>query len=136
MAIKLTPAQARAVAERMALDMGVEAPRKPAGKPKKAKDVDRTFQALCIAHSLPVPYPEYRFCERKWRLDWAWPKWKVALEIDGGAWTGGRHTRGAGFIKDQEKRNRAVIMGWRVLHCTPQDVKSGTIFPLLKEMLG
>lgn len=69
---------------------------------------------------------EYRFHPtRKWRFDWAWPSQMVALEIEGGAWSRGRHTRGKGFIADCEKYNQAVLLGWRVLRVTPQQVKSG-----------
>jgi len=39
----------------------------------------------------------------------------LAVEVDGGTWTGGRHTRGAGFEADCEKLNAAVIAGFRVL---------------------
>lgn len=97
------------------------------------------FQALCKAHGLPEPVAEYVFHpKRKWRFDWAWPMGSiggVALEIDGGVWTKGRHTRGAGFLKDIEKINQAVILGWRVLRCTPADVKSGKVFETLKQAM-
>jgi hypothetical protein len=94
------------------------------------------FPALCLAHGLPEPVAELRFAPpRRWRFDWSWEPCRLALEIDGGAWTGGRHTRGKGFIADQEKRNAAVLLGWRVLHCTPQDVKTGAVFGLLKQAM-
>ena len=65
--------------------------------------------------------PEYRFHpERLWRFDYAIPGMMVAIEIEGGVWTIGRHTRGSGFIKDMEKYNAAAIMGWKVLRYTPQ----------------
>lgn len=96
------------------------------------------------AYGIPEPVAEYRFCERRWRFDYAWPTWrtvgkkiiKVALEIDGGAHTRGRHTRGKGFVSDQAKFNRATIDGWRVLHCVPGDVKSGAIFGTIKMAMG
>ena len=40
---------------------------------------------------------------------------KVAVEVHGGTWVGGRHTRGAGFEKDREKMNEAHLLGWLVL---------------------
>jgi very-short-patch-repair endonuclease len=66
---------------------------------------------------------EYRFCERRWRFDMANIEHKIAIEIEGGAYTHGRHTRGAGFIKDMEKYNYAAILGWKVLRYTPQQFK-------------
>lgn len=61
---------------------------------------------------------------RKWRFDFAIPAFHIAVEVDGGVWSGGRHSGGAGQIKDMEKGNAAVMLGWRVLHYTPQQIKS------------
>ncbi len=81
---------------------------------------------FCRVNKLPMPATELRFHPtRKWRFDFAWPDQKVAFEVDGGVWTGGRHTRGAGFLKDQEKRNAAVVLGWRVIHSTPGTLAEG-----------
>lgn len=67
-------------------------------------------------YHLPPAVREYVFAPpRKWRFDFAWPEQRVAVEIDGATWTQGRHTRGAGFERDCEKMNEAVLMGWRVL---------------------
>jgi very-short-patch-repair endonuclease len=75
---------------------------------------------LCRAEGLPLPVPEYRFdTVRRFRFDYAWPLRMVAAEIDGGVWTGGRHTRGKGFIEDQRKTNLAAKLGWFVLRYTP-----------------
>lgn len=64
---------------------------------------------------------EYRFHpHRKWRFDIAWPDRRVAVEIDGGVWSGGRHTTGRGFEGDLEKINSAQALGWIVLRVTPQ----------------
>lgn len=72
---------------------------------------------------IPVAVTEYRFHpKRKWRFDFAWPTVRVALEVEGGVWTGGRHTRGAGFLRDMEKYNSAAIAGWRVLRCVPSEL--------------
>ncbi len=79
---------------------------------------------MCRQAGLPEPVPEFRFhATRKWRADYAWPLHRVLVEIDGGAWTGGRHTRGAGFIADMEKLNAAALLGFHVLRYTPQQLK-------------
>lgn len=81
------------------------------------------FVALVRSEGLPRPLLEHRFHPvRKWRFDYAWPEQKVALEVEGGVWTGGRHTRGAGFLKDMEKYNEASAMGWRIVRCQPSDL--------------
>ena len=65
---------------------------------------------------LPTPVEEHRFHPtRLWRLDYAWPELKVGVEIQGGTYAKGRHSRGAGQEGDYEKHNAAVIEGWRVL---------------------
>ena len=109
------------------------APKKPGAK-APAKD-PALFLAMCAAHGLPEPVPEYRFCERGWRFDWAWPNSKpmVALEQEGAVWTQGRHTRGKGVIEDMAKYNRAAVLGWSVIRCTPQQIADGSIFPTLVE---
>lgn len=69
---------------------------------------------------------EHRFHhKRKWRFDVAWPDRMIAVEIDGGVWVSGRHSRGAGQVKDNEKINVALSLGWSVYRFTPGDVKSG-----------
>lgn len=72
---------------------------------------------------LPPAQPEYRFCAtRKWRFDFAFGEARLAIEIQGGIWTRGRHTRGSGLVKEYEKLNAAATLGWRILYCTPQEV--------------
>lgn len=72
-----------------------------------------------LAPQLPAPVREYRFHPtRRWRFDFAWPAQRVAVEIEGGAWSQGRHTRGAGFGADCAKYNMATLAGWRILRFT------------------
>jgi len=79
---------------------------------------------------------EYKFHPiRKWRFDYAWLAHKVALEVEGGIFTRGRHTRGKGFLGDMEKYNAATLAGWQVYRCTTDQVKSGEAFDLITEAL-
>lgn len=85
----------------------------------KTFDASRYF----VAAGLPAPTREFRFHPtRLWRFDYAWPAALVALEVEGGVWTGGRHTSGAGFLRDMEKYNSAALLGWRVFRCTPRQL--------------
>jgi hypothetical protein len=85
------------------------------------KGPDPLFLALVKRAKLPAPVAEHRFDPaRRWRFDYAWVDQKVALEVEGGVWTNGRHTRGAGFLADVCKYNRAAVLGWRLLRCTPK----------------
>jgi hypothetical protein len=79
---------------------------------------------------------EYQFCrDRKWRFDYA-VRDSLAIEIEGGAWSKGRHTRGKGFIADMEKYNTATMMGWRVLRFTPEQILTGKAKQFIAEWLG
>ena len=83
---------------------------------------------------LPLPETEHKFEPlRKWRFDYAWPDAKIALEVEGGVWSGGRHTRGAGFIGDMAKYNHASVLGWRVLRVQPQDLLKLQTVKMVKE---
>jgi very-short-patch-repair endonuclease len=74
-------------------------------------------------HDLIPPVREYKFHpERRWRFDFAYPIIKVAIEVEGGTWAGGRHTRGYGFEADCEKYNEAALAGWSVIRVTPKMV--------------
>lgn len=79
------------------------------------------------------PVAEYVFAPpRRWRFDWAWPNKKVAVEQEGGIWIAGRHSRGAGMMKDMEKYNEAALRGWRVFRFTPQQLKSGEAYSIVE----
>ena len=81
-----------------------------------------------IWYGLPEPIEEFKFHPtRKWRADYAWPKEKIIVEIEGGIWTKGRHTRGSGFIGDMEKYNAAGRLGYRVFRFTPSELKKGIV---------
>jgi very-short-patch-repair endonuclease len=90
-----------------------------------------------MVHGITPPIAEYRFhAVRKWRFDFAWPANEVALEVEGGIWTNGRHTRGAGFARDLEKYNTAAAMGWRILRCQPRELLSSRIGEMLRTALA
>lgn len=95
--------------------------------PPEPPVVPALLKVMLRGAGLSIPVREFQFCdERKWAFDYAWPANRIALEIEGGAWTGGRHTRGGGFLDDMEKYNEAACMGWRVLRCTPDEFNDKT----------
>jgi len=84
------------------------------------------WPTIFAAVGVPEGKMEYRFTlSRRFRFDYAWPDHMIALEVEGGSWIGGRHTRGAGFARDMEKYNLATMSGWRILRCTPREMKTG-----------
>lgn len=94
------------------------------------------FFAMLRRANLPLPEPEVRFDEdRLWKFDYAWRAEKVALEVDGGAFAGGRHTRGAGFRRDLEKLNAGVVQGWRIARVLPEQLRSKGTETMLRRLL-
>ena len=95
---------------------------------------------LLLIHATELglhPTTEHRFAPpRRWRFDVAFPDRKLAVEIEGGVWTKGRHTRPGGFLADCEKYNRAAVLGWRLLRFTPAQVMDGTARATLAEALA
>ncbi len=107
------------------------------------------FELLLKALKFPEPEREYPFAKaigRKWRFDYAWPDVRsecyyddfihcpVALEIDGGNFSGGRHVRPIGFEKDCEKINEAQRLGWKVYRFTPSMITAENMEWLKKEV--
>lgn len=94
------------------------------------------FFALLKSNNLDIPTTEYKFHNtRRWRFDYCWIDKKIALEVEGGIWTNGRHTRGSGFIKDMEKYNNAALLGYRLIKCTPKSLTSIENIELIKNIL-
>jgi very-short-patch-repair endonuclease len=99
-------------------------------------DMPRTLPEQCEWAGLPKPVAEYRFAPpRRFRFDFCWVEQKIAVEVDGGLWIYGRHNRASGAIKDMEKLNLAVSLGYRVLRFTPDQVRNGTALNELRPLL-
>lgn len=104
----------------------------------------RVVSAYFQECGLPAPEFEFKFHpERKWRFDVAWPedakRWgghNVAIEVQGGLFSSGRHNRGAAMLKEYEKLNEAAAMGWRVLFVQPRDLCTSETVKLIKRCLG
>lgn len=101
------------------------------------------FLAQVKAVKLPMPIAEYRFAPmvgthylRQWRFDFAWKVEHVAVELEGGTWVHGRHSRGKGLSADCMKYNSALLLGWRVLRFDTDQVKDGTALRFLEAALG
>jgi hypothetical protein len=86
------------------------------------------LDAQCRAVGFPKPETEFRFHpSRRWRFDYAWPSFLLAVEVDGGGFVSGRHSRGLGMEKDAEKFAEAAILGWTVLRSTPRQIQNGVV---------
>jgi len=74
--------------------------------------------------------------KRKWRADFHLVGKKILVEVEGGIWSGGRHTRGKGYIGDMEKYNAATMMGFQVIRFSTDQVKSGHAIQQIEKMVG
>lgn len=106
--------------------------RKKADKPEKdvfCRIIEQRYNVEVV--------PEYRFHPvRKWRFDYAIPERHLAIEIDGGVWSYGRHNRASGYMKDMEKFNAAAELGWTVMKFTPQQKMQHATFEAIGKALS
>lgn len=80
---------------------------------------------------------EYKFHPtRKWRVDFLITGTKILVEVEGGIWSGGRHTRGKGYLGDMEKYNEAAAMGYKVLRFSTEQVKSGLAIQQIEKIVS
>lgn len=107
---------------------------------KKSK-LEAKFAQLIdpLVHEEVIPQPEreYHFLlpVRRFRADFAWPDWKLVVEIQGGIWKRGRHGRGTGIVNDYERVNEAAIQGWTVLQFDSSLLRSGEAMKTLARYL-
>ena len=88
------------------------------------------------AARLPVPVREFRFCpSRKWQADFAWPDLRLLVEVEGGSFVRGRHSRPVGMTNDCEKYNEAVLLGFRLLRVTTDMVANGSALAVIERAL-
>jgi len=103
--------------------------------PKPRSIGEEAFALHIRAEKLPPVEREYMFHgERKWRLDFAWPDQRIAVEIEGGLHSGGRHTRAKGYQEDITKYNEAVAAHWAVFRFSTSDVMSGRAIEFIKRV--
>ena len=78
---------------------------------------------------------EVRFAPpRRFRLDFVLPH-RLAIEVQGGVWTRGAHSRGAGQAIDAEKGYLALLNGYRILYLTTDHIKSGVGLRWIEELM-
>jgi very-short-patch-repair endonuclease len=105
---------------------------KPPPAPPKESKLEIRFDQQLRANELPAPERNYFFMDgRDLELDRAWPKLKVAVEIQGMA-----HRIKGKWKRDIEKRALAMLAGWRVLEVDGAAIKDGRAIAWTKRLLG
>ena len=73
---------------------------------------------LLARSGLPAPEPEHEVLDGRYRVDFAWPERRVAVEVDGYE----HHSSWDDFRHDRQRQNDLVLGGWVVLRFTWDDV--------------
>lgn len=90
------------------------------------------FELLWAELGGPELTSEFRFHPaRRWRFDYCHETAKAAIEIDGGTFVRGRHSRGVGYRNDCIKINVAQLMGYRVFRLTTDMVNAEHVQPII-----
>lgn len=75
---------------------------------------------------------------RCWRLDFLigrHTRRPVAIEVQGGTWIGGAHSRGAGQERDCEKAAHAAMAGITLVPVTGGQIKSGAAIGWIRALV-
>ena len=111
---------------------------KTAPKPAQARRSGTKYvPAIVIAYfkgcGLPDPVLEYKFCkDRRFKSDFAWPEHNLLLEVEGGVYTHQAHGSVSGILRDMEKNNVSVSLGYRTLRILPKELCMAETVNLIK----
>jgi len=84
-------------------------------------------------------WPEFYFCtERQFRIDYAIPPHKIAIEQEGGIYMKGNsgHSSGIGIARDMEKNNLLVSNGWKLIRRQPAEMLSLKTLELIRSLIN
>lgn len=96
--------------------------------------LEDTLTAQLKLAGLPIPIREFKAIQgRRFRWDLAWPDHWLLVEVQGGVWNAGKHGRGSGILKDQEKLNLAQLAGWTVLQVSENHIRDGQALRWVQE---
>ena len=99
--------------------------------PKPPSQGEETFAFHCKVNKIS-PTREYPFHEtRKWRIDFAWPDLKFAVEVESSV-----HRIRSRFASDLDKYNAMSMAGWKLLRYTRKMIESGQAINEVLEALA
>lgn len=91
------------------------------GQGARESELERKFLRFAKRYKIPAPTRQYRVKLRNatYRIDFAYPEKKVAIETDSYRYHGGRRE----WRKDLARRNTLMELGWTVAHATLEDIE-------------
>ena len=120
--LRLTPEEARRIGIALPPDIAGASSRKSKnrGGASEAQKIlfgwmQEVYGSRIVQEFPPIP-------GRRFRIDIAFPKEKLAVEVDGWAYHG--KTLG-GFRHDRERQNMLTLYGWRILRFPAGDILRG-----------
>ena len=117
------------------------AKKKAATKPKAKKQSaaskgEEALAAQLQAAGVSFEREQLLIPGRRFRFDFVITGSDLVIEVEGGTWSGGRHTSGVGFRSDCFKYNKALELGYRVLRYTTDMVTKGEAIAQVMDILG
>lgn len=137
MTMRISEAQAKAILGKHYKQPKCEKSKKPPKvKTPKQPSVGEAEMMLQLRANKIAYKPEFKFAEhRRWKADFLILGTRILIEVEGGTWSGGRHTRGKGYENDCEKYSWAAANGWTVLRFTTGQVNSGDAVKVVLEAI-
>jgi very-short-patch-repair endonuclease len=105
----------------------------PLSKNQSAAEDELAFQLQC-AH-LPFERQVKIRPDRRFRADFYFRAHELVVEVDGGGFIEGRHSRGKGMERDAEKSFYIALMPARLIRVTPRHVRDGRALKWIQEAL-
>jgi hypothetical protein len=105
----------------------------------ETKTLEDQFAVQIERYGLPEPVREYQFEDTPvaWRWDFAWPQYKLLVEINGGIYqdppTG--HRSISGLLRDYAKLNAATQRHWWSMSFDNKAVESGEAVLMVQDFI-
>lgn len=102
---------------------------------KREKSIGEEMMAQHLdVYKIPYEREVMFYPLRRWRFDFVLSGTKIAIEVEGGIFSGGAHTRGKHFEEDAIKYNTAAIENFKVLRFSTGQVTRGEAIAFIKRI--
>jgi hypothetical protein len=94
----------------------------PLAAPRAESPMESEARLVMIDGGLPEPVLQHEVVDvggRTWRLDFAWPEYRVAAEYDSVAW----HSGPDAFFRDRRRYSALQELGWAIVSIVGEDVR-------------